>query len=157
MSNSIRTLRRRAPQTRGFTLLEIMVVLAILGLLVGLAVTNLDKIFGGAQEKVAHTFVTTSLSAPLMTYRMDMGGYPSTAEGLAALCTAPQSATGRWNGPYIIDGKIPLDPWNEPYQYACPGKHNPKGYDVWSKGPDKQDGTADDIGNWDAAAGATGK
>ncbi len=158
MSNSLRTLRRRAPRTRGFTLLEIMVVLAILGLLVGLAVTNLDKIFGGAQEKVAHTFVTTSLSAPLMTYRMDMGGYPSTAEGLAALCTAPQSAASRWNGPYIIDGKIPLDPWNEPYQYAFPGKHNPKSYDLWSKGPDKQDGTADDIGNWDAAtAGATGK
>jgi len=158
MYNHLRTLRRRALRTRGFTLLEIMVVLAILGLLVGLAVNNIGNSLENARKDVAHTFVNSSMMTPLMAYRIHMGGFPTTAEGLAALCTAPATAAGRWRGPYVADGKIPPDPWNEPYQYACPGKHNPTGYDLWSKGPDKQDGTADDIGNWDAATeGATGK
>jgi general secretion pathway protein G len=158
MSNYIRTLRRRAPRTRGFTLLEIMVVLAIIGLLVGLAVNRITNSLENAQMDIARAFVKSSMTTPLVAYRIDMGGFPSTAEGLSALCTAPQSAAGRWRGPYVADGKMPPDPWGEPYQYAYPGKHNPKGYDIWSKGPDKQDGTADDIGNWDAATeGATGK
>ena len=90
-----------------------------------------------------------------MGYSLDMGGYPSTAEGLAALCSAPPSTAGRWRGPYVTDGKIPLDPWNEPYQYACPGKHNPTGYDIWSKGPTNR---PMEIGNWESATeGATGK
>jgi general secretion pathway protein G len=158
MSNSLRTLRRRAFRTRGFTLIEIMVVLAIIGMIVGIAVTSIGNSLENAREDVARTFVNSSLKTSLIAYRIDMGGYPSTAEGLAALCTAPQSAAGRWRGPYVGDGKIPLDPWKEPYQYACPGKHNPKDYDLWSKGPDKQDGTPDDIGNWETATeGATGK
>jgi general secretion pathway protein G len=158
MSFITRTQRRRAPRASGFTLLEIMVVLAILGLLVGLAVSNLDKIFGGAQTDIARTFVNSSMKTPLMAYRMDMGGFPSTAEGLQALVVAPQGRADRWRGgPYISDGKIPLDPWGEPYQYAFPGKHNPNGYDLWSKGPDKQDGTADDIGNWTVSESAPGK
>lgn len=158
MSNSLRTLRRRALRTRGFTLIEIMVVLAIIGMIVGIAVTSIGNSLENAREDVARTFVNSSLKTSLIAYRIDMGGYPSTAEGLAALCTAPQSAVGRWRGPYVGDGKIPLDPWKEPYQYACPGRHNPKDYDLWSKGPDKQDGTTDDIGNWETATeGATGK
>ena len=158
MSNSLRTLRRRALRTRGFTLLEILVVLTIIGLLVGLAVNRVTNSLDNAQMDIVKAFVRSSMTTPLMSYRMDMGGFPTTAEGLAALCTAPQSAAGRWRGPYVVDGKIPLDPWNEPYQYAYPGKHNPKGYDLWSKGPDKQDGTGDDIGNWETPAeGATGK
>jgi len=145
---------RRASRARGFTLLEILVVLAIVGMLVGLAVGNFDKIFGNAQEKVAHTFVNSSMKAPLMAYRMDMGDYPSSAEGLQALVAAPQSRGDRWKGPYVTDGVIPPDPWNEPYQYRYPGTHNKSGFDLWSKGRDKQDGTADDIGNWAEAAAA---
>lgn len=133
---------------RAFTLLEILIVLAIIGLLVGLGVTNFDKIFGGAQQDVAHTFVTVSMKVPLTQFRMDMGDYPTTAEGLQALANPPQNHSERWRGPYVADGKIPLDPWGEPYQYRYPGTHNKYGYDLWSKGPDKQDGTADDIGNW---------
>jgi general secretion pathway protein G len=145
------------PRSRrcGFTLLEILVVLAIIGLLAALAIANIDKIFGGAQTTAADTFVRQSIKTALFTYRMNMGDYPSTAEGLQALVARPTTSSGKWNGPYTTDGKIPLDPWGEPYQYAYPGKHNKTGYDVWSKGPDKVDGTADDIGNWDeSAAGA---
>ncbi len=144
-SASGRVLSRSA---RAFTLLEILIVLAIIGLLVGLGVTNFDKIFGGAQQDVAHTFVTVSMKVPLTQFRMDMGDYPTTAEGLQALVNPPQVHPERWRGPYVVDGKIPLDPWGEPYQYRYPGTHNKYGYDLWSKGPDKQDGTADDIGNW---------
>lgn len=144
-NNGSRLLSR---SNRAFTLLEILIVLAIIGLLVGLGVTNFDKIFGGAQQDVAHTFVTVSMKVPLTQFRMDMGDYPTTAEGLQALANPPQNHAERWRGPYVADGKIPLDPWGEPYQYRYPGIHNKYGYDLWSKGPDKQDGTADDIGNW---------
>lgn len=142
--------RRSSASLRAFTLLEILVVIAIIGMLVGLTVTNLDKLFGHAQVDIARTFVTNSMKMPLTAYRMDMGDYPSTAEGLRALSAAPQNKADRWRGPYVQDGKIPDDPWKEPYQYRYPGTKNKGGYDIWSKGEDHQDGTADDIGNWSA-------
>jgi general secretion pathway protein G len=134
---------------RAFTLLEILVVLAIIGLLATLAITNLDTMFDGAKKDTAEMFVKQSLRLPLQSYSIHMGGYPSTAEGLQALVAAPASKADRWRGPYVKeDGGIPVDPWKEPYQYRYPGVKNKSGYDVWSKGPDKQDGTSDDIGNW---------
>jgi general secretion pathway protein G len=135
---------------RGFTLVEILVVLAIIALLVGLTISNVDTLFGGSKKDVAKLFVTTSLKTPLMAYRIQMGDYPSTDEGLQALFVAPANKADRWRGPYVAEGtKYPLlDPWDEPYQYRCPGVHNKNSYDVWSKGPDKTDGTDDDIGNW---------
>lgn len=138
----------RRASLRAFTLLEIMIALAILGLLVGLAVTNLDTIFGGAQVSTAKLFVNESIKLPLTSYRIHMGDYPSTSEGLQALVTAPPSRAGQWHGPYLENGKLPLDPWKEPYGYRNPGTKNKNGYDVFSKGPDKTEGTADDIGNW---------
>lgn len=150
-SNSFSSSRNRLRlqrSARAFTLLEILVVLAIIGLLAGLAIGNLDKLFGGAQTDIAKTFVTTSMKMPLTAYRMDMGDYPSTAEALKALVTAPSGKADRWRGPYVTEGGIPLDPWKRPYQYRYPGVKNKNGYDLWSSGPDGQDGTADDIGNW---------
>jgi len=134
----------------GFTLLEILVVLAIIGLLAGLAISNSDKIFGSSQEAIAKVFVRDSLKTSLVRYRIELGDYPSTAEGMAALLAAPANKSDRWRGPYIDSpgNKAPLDPWGEPYQYRYPGTHNKGGYDLYSKGPDKADGTADDIGNW---------
>lgn len=133
-----------------FTILELLVVLAILGLLAGLAITNSDKIFGQGQEAVAKIFVRDSLKTALTRYRIDMGDYPSTSEGLAALVTAPASKADRWRGPYADTpgGKIPLDPWGEPYRYRFPGTKNKGGYDLYSIGDDKVDGSEDDIGNW---------
>jgi general secretion pathway protein G len=152
-----RFLSRRGPALtarvlrRGFTMMELLVVLAILGLLAGLAISNIHGIFGGASVSTAQLFVRDSLKTPLFAYRTHMGDYPSTAEGLNALITAPGSKAGSWHGPYITDGKVPIDPWNEPYQYQYPGTKSKVGYDLWSKGPDKQSGTGDDIGNWDPA------
>jgi general secretion pathway protein G len=139
---------RKSPRAslRAFTLLEILVVLAIIGLLVGLAVTNLDRLFGKNQGEVARLFVNSSMKVPLMTYRIDMGGYPTTAEGLQALVSAPANRADSWKGPYLE--KLPLDPWQEPYIYRYPGVKNKDGYDLFSKGADKAEGSADDIGNW---------
>jgi len=120
-------------QRRAFTLVEILVVITIIGLLAGLAIANFGKLFGGSQIDVARLFVNQSMKTPLVTYRLQMGAYPSTEDGLQALITAPAGKTDRWG---------------EPYQYRCPGVHNKDGYDLWSKGPDRADGTDDDIGNW---------
>lgn len=135
---------------RAFTLIEILVVVAIVGLLVGLLVTNTDKIFGQSQEVVARVFVRDSMKIALTRYKQDMGSFPSTAEGLGALLVAPANAADRWHGPYleVPGGKLPLDPWAEPYQYRYPGTRNKDSYDLYSKGVDKTDGTSDDIGNW---------
>ena len=119
-----------------------MVALAILGLLVALAVTNLGSIFGGAQVQTAQLFVQQTMKTPLTAYRIATGSFPSTAEGLQALATP---IPGKLAAPLVE--KIPLDPWGQPYQYAFPGTHNKNGYDLWSKGPPEK---PVDIGNWDA-------
>lgn len=133
-----------------FTLIEVLLSLAIVGLLVGLAVTNADKILGGSSESVAKIFVRDALKTSLTRYKIDMGDYPSSAEGLSALLTAPASKADRWRGPYIevTGGKLPLDPWGEAYRYRYPGTKNKGSYDLYSVGVDKADGTEDDVGNW---------
>lgn len=150
--------RRRSPQA-AFTILEILIVIAILGLLVGLTLTKFTGIFGNSQQDVARIFVSTTLKPAFDTYRIDLGNYPSTAEGLAALKSAPAGKTARWRGPYVLEDAQwpPVDPWSNPYQYQFPGKHNTSGYDLWSMGPDNESGTADDIGNWLATASETEK
>jgi len=133
-----------------FTLLEILVTLAIIGLLAGLAISNSDKIFGQSQEAVARVFVRDALKPSLVRYRIDLGDYPTTSEGIAALIVAPSGKAERWRGPYIDvpGGKVPTDPWGEPYRYRYPGTKNKGGFDLYSVGPDKNDGSDDDIGNW---------
>lgn len=142
--------RKKSLQKRkAFTLIEILIVIALMAFLASLVVGNIAAQFSTAREQVAQTFVKSSLEAPLMTYSMKVGSFPSTEEGLQALIKAPESAGDRWgNDPYIKDGKVPEDPWGSEYRYAYPGTHNPSGYDLWSIGPDKKDGTDDDIGNW---------
>ncbi len=148
MSSSLRARRQQASR-RAFTLLEILVVLAIIGLVAGLAIGKIGGIFDGAKMDASRLFVQTSMKTPLTTYKIHMGDFPSTGDGLAALVTPPANHADSWHGPYIEGSKVPVDPWGEPYQYAYPGTHNKGSYDIWSKGPDKQSGTEDDIGNWD--------
>lgn len=141
---------KNTPRLRAFTLIEILVTLAIIGLLVGLLVTNTDRVFGRSEEAAARIFVQESMRVPLMSYRRDVGDYPTTAEGLQALLTAPSGRAERWRGPYleVPGGKLPTDPWGEPYQYRYPAAKNKSGYDLYSKGRDRQPDTDDDIGNW---------
>jgi general secretion pathway protein G len=153
LSSSLSSRRRPGVSVsarRAFTLLEILVVLAILGLLATLLITNVGNIFGESRVKIAQIWVTQTLKTPLNAYRFALGDFPSSADGLQALLTAPESKADRWRGPYLdVPGnKLPLDPWGEAYQYRYPGTKNKGGYDLWSKGPDKTDGTEDDIGNW---------
>lgn len=129
----------------GFTLIEILVVLALMGLLVGLTVTQFDKVFSGSKESIARTFVKESMRIPLTTFSLHVGRYPTTEEGLQALLVAPAGAEG-WRGPYIES--LPKDPWAHDYVYKCPGVRNTERYDISSPGPNGKDGDADDIGNW---------
>lgn len=134
---------------RAFTLLEILIVLALIGLLVGLGVTKFGKILDGGQVDAAKFFVQSTIKISLTAYRIHTGDYPSSSEGLEALITQPSNRSG-WNGPYIdaVGGKAPVDPWKEPYVYRYPGTQNKGSYDLFSKGPDRTEGTPDDIKNW---------
>lgn len=131
---------------RAFTLLEIIVMVGILALLATLLITKTEGIFGSAQGTIAKIFVRDSLKTALERYRLDLGSYPTTTEGLGVLLSAPGNATANWKGPYV--DSLPADPWGEPYQYRSPGTRNKSGYDLFSKGPDKTEGNEDDIGNW---------
>ncbi|MBK8475611.1 MAG: type II secretion system major pseudopilin GspG [Opitutaceae bacterium] len=129
-----------------FTLFEILIVVSIILLLTGLAVQQGGAIFDDARKDTTRVFVQETLKLPLTRYKIDNGGFPYTEEGLQALMSAPNTGAERWRGPYV--DKLDADPWGSPYQYRCPGTRNTSGYDLWSRGPDRQDGTADDIGNW---------
>ena len=139
--------RNTLRNSRGFTLLEVLVVLAIIALLVGLAVSNVDQIFGNAKVQTAEMFVKQSMKVPLTSYRMHMGDFPTTTEGLQALVSAPPQRADRWRGPYLSEPKLPTDPWGRPYQYRYPGTHNKHSYDLFSFGPDGQE-SEDDVRNW---------
>ncbi len=94
--------------------------------------------------EIAKVWATDVTSTALERFRLDVGRYPSTAEGLAALLQAPAAATG-WGGPYL--DRLSLDPWGRDYHYACPGIRSHRPYDIWSLGPDASL-SSDDIGNW---------
>ena len=133
----------------GFTLVEILIVIALIALLASAAIGGLGGIFGGQQEKTARIFVEQSVKIPLVAYRLDVGNYPTTEEGLNALAKAPASKEKKWKGPYL-EKAIEPDPWGNEYKYRFPGSKNingARGYDVWSLGPDGVE-SADDIGNW---------
>lgn len=140
--------KARLRSNKGFTLLEMLIVFGLIALIGSLAIGALSGIFGGSQEAAARQFVTSSLNAPLEQFRIHMGDYPSTEEGIEALLRAPPGREARWRGPYIRE--IPLDPWGRPYQYRFPGTRNPlgaRGFDLWSKGPNPNDESGI-IGNW---------
>ena len=88
-----------------------------------------------------------ALGSSLKAYRIHMGDYPSTEEGLLGLVRPSERRKERWNGPYFDAASVPIDPWGNPYQYRNPGTKNSTAYDLWSLGPDGV-ASGDDIGNW---------
>jgi len=128
---------------KGFTLIELMLVVIIIGVLSAMIVPRLAGRSEQARVQAAKTDINSNLSLVLDLYEMDMGSFP---ENLDYLTTKPSSADG-WRGPYIK--KKPLDPWGRPYAYKNPGDHNPESYDLYSLGKDGQPDTDDDIKNWE--------
>jgi general secretion pathway protein G len=140
----------------GFTLLEIMVVVLIIGLLMTVLATNLFKRLGSAQADIARLQVT-KLSQQLELYKLDNGTYPSADQGLEALVREPtgEPRPRRYPAGGYVASKDLEDPWHNPFKYDRPGKNNPQSFDLYSYGGDGQpggEGENADIGNWEMSA-----
>jgi len=136
----------RARRAAGFTLLELLVVMVIIGLLAGFVGPRFFAQIGKSEVKTARAQID-ALGKALDQYRLDVGRYPSSEEGLAALNERPSGDT-RWQGPYLKKG-VPQDPWGQAYVYKAPGEHGD--YDLLSLGKDGKPGGTDesaDIGSW---------
>ena len=132
--------------TGGFTLMELLVVLAILGLLTSLVGPRVLNQLGGAKTKTAAIQIK-DLEQSLEMYKLDVGRFPSSSEGLEALVSKPASAAG-WNGPYL-KSDVPLDPWKREYLYKSPGERSE--VDIFSYGQNGTpggEGEDQDVGNW---------
>ncbi|MGK9235085.1 type II secretion system major pseudopilin GspG [Inquilinus limosus] len=130
--------RRR--RQAGFTLIELLVVLVILGLLAGLVGPRVLAYLGGARADSARLQIENFKSA-LDLYAIDVGGYPTTAQGLKALLANPGGVRG-WNGPYLRSNALPQDPWGNAYSYRAPGQHG--AFDLYSLGADNREGGSGD-------------
>jgi general secretion pathway protein G len=127
--------RLRAVRATGFTLLELLVVLVILGLLVGYVGPRYFAQLGKSETRIAEAQIQ-ALGKALDQYRLETGHYPTTEQGLAALYRRPASEP-KWDGPYL-EKDVPLDPWGKPYVYRSPGERSD--YDLLSYGKDGQPG-----------------
>ena len=137
MFSSLFHSRRRAPTRRrhgeaGFTLIEMLVVLAIIGMISALVGPQVIKYLGRAKIDSARVEIQ-SLETALDLFRLDIGRYPSEQEGLTSLVEKPANLAA-WNGPYVKKKAAPTDPWGQPYVYRFPGKQG--AYDLYSRGPD---------------------
>jgi general secretion pathway protein G len=141
----------RSDSNRGFTLIEILVVIIVLGMLAALVGPRILGRVSEARSATARTQIEL-LGLGLDNYRLDNGGYPGTEQGLEALNEKPtrEPVPQNWRGPYLRKA-IPLDPWGRPYIYRSPGEHTPTGYDLSSLGRDGIPGGSDedaDITSW---------
>ncbi|WP_232504464.1 type II secretion system major pseudopilin GspG [Sulfuricella denitrificans] len=137
----------RCIRSGGFTLLELLVVMVIIGLLAGYVGPKYFAQIGKSEIKTAKAQIN-ALGKALDQYRLDTGHYPSTSQGLSALTAQPSGET-KWDGPYLQKNTVPPDPWSKPYIYKQPGEHGD--YDLLSYGHDGQPGgtgEAADITNW---------
>jgi general secretion pathway protein G len=144
MKNLERNLRKS--NLRGFTLIELLVVMVIIGLLAALVAPRLFPKLGKGKQAAAKAQIEL-LGQAMDQYRLDVGSYPSTQEGLNALVNNP--GVEKWEGPYLKKG-VPLDPWGKPYIYQSPGTHGE--YDLYSYGRDNKpggEGEDKDVTSWD--------
>ena len=136
----------------GFTLLEIMVVVVIMGMLA--SIVSFNVMGSKADAEVRKTRIDIkNIQQALDLYKLDNRRYPTTEQGLKALIKKPTASPvpKNWKkGGYVQE--LPEDPWGNKYQYANPGVHNPDSYDLYSFGPDQEEGSDDDIGNWQSEA-----
>jgi len=152
MTASLCNLERRAARSRrngeaGFTLVEILVVITIIGLIMALVGPRVLNYLAESKVKTAKIQIQSFASA-LDLFYLDAGRYPSSAEGLAVL-VQPAGGIAAWNGPYLKGGSVPTDPWGKPYVYRSPGEHGV--YDLISYGADGKEGgagAAADIASW---------
>jgi general secretion pathway protein G len=138
---------RKHRREDGFTLIELLVVLAILGLLIGLVAPQVMKYLGRARSDAARVQIQ-NIAGALDLFRLDIRRYPTQQEGLQALVEMP-AGLGDWNGPYLQQKRVPLDPWNRPYVYRIPGEHGE--YDLYTLGADNAPGGTgenQDVTNW---------
>lgn len=140
--NHHRTSGQTKKLRRGFTLVEMLLVVTIIGILAALVIPRIAGTSDKARVTAAEADIKGGIKTALDRYEVDNGFYP---RSLSDLVTKPNDAKN-WNGPYLDN--LPNDPWGQPYVYVCPGRNNPSSYDLYSIGRDGQDGTADDIGNW---------
>ena len=150
MANRPNTNKPNPSPNTGFTLLELLVVMVIIGLLASYVGPRFFDQVGKSEAKTARAQLD-ALSKALDTYRLDVGRYPTTEQGLKALNAAPQGEA-RWNGPYL-QREVPLDPWGNPYIYRAPGSDK-RDYDLLSLGKDGQqggEGEGADILLWQSA------
>jgi general secretion pathway protein G len=133
----------------GFTLIELMLVVIIIGTLAALVITRLAGRAEQARITAVKADILSNIPLALDLYELDNGVFPSTQQGLDALIEKPntQPLAKNWNGPYLK--KRPIDPWGNQYRYTSPGMHNTQGYDLFSVGKDGTEGGGDDIGNWE--------
>jgi general secretion pathway protein G len=139
------TRRKDSGRRRGFTLIEVLLVLTILVIIASFAVMALAPRQTEANIKAAKTQIE-AFKGPLGMYRLNIGYYPQSLEELR-MRPADAEAAQRWAGPYL-DRDIPLDPWHHPYRYKYPGQHDLEMPDIWSAGPDGVDGNEDDVTSW---------
>lgn len=130
---------------KGFTLIEVLLVMVILTVLAAVVVPKFTKRSEQARITAARTDIA-NLEVALDAFEIDNGHYPSKSEGIKALVENRSNATS-WKGPYLKRG-VPTDPWGKLYIYTQPGRHNTYGYDLFSFGPDEKEGGDDDIDNW---------
>jgi general secretion pathway protein G len=125
---------RKKESKQGFTLIELMVVVVIIAALAGMVLPRLLPASDEAKRNISKGDIA-SITVALKLYRLQNDKFPSKSEGLKALV------------PKQLE-KIPNDPWKRPYKYRYPGSRSPAGFDIWSLGPDGQEGTDDDVSNW---------
>ena len=139
----------RQQNSKGFTLVEILLVMVIIGVLAAMVVPKMAGQGKKARIAAARVDIDANLATALDMYELDNGAYPTTEQGLKALLHKPTTGPEplNWNGPYLKKRRLPKDPWQREYVYVSPGTHNPDEYDLSSYGPDGLE-SDDDIVNW---------